>query len=72
LDEPEQTDVFPEIVPGMAGAVLSVMARDEGAPFPQAEVGVTVILPAVLPRVTVMELVLVPAVMLDPDGTVQL
>ena len=43
-----------------------------GVPAPQAFVSVTVIVPAVAPKVTVIELVPCPAVILAPAGTDQL
>ena len=61
------------MVPAAAGALLlTVTARLLAVPLPQALVGVTVTLPAVVPQVTVIEVVPWPAVTLAPLGTVQL
>jgi hypothetical protein len=52
------------------GDGLTVIARLEAGPSPQALLPFTVTGPDVFPRVTVMELVLLPAVIMDPAGTV--
>jgi len=71
FEEPEQIGVFPVIVPGVAGVILTVIGKVAIVPFPQAFVGVTVISPDVEPIVTVMEFVFVPAVIVAPVGIVQ-
>jgi hypothetical protein len=52
------------------GAVPVVTASVIAVPFPQALLGVTVILPDAAPAVTVILLVPVPAVIDHPAGTV--
>ena len=51
---------------------LGVIANADAADVPHAFVAVTVMLPAVVPVVTVIEFVVPPAVIVDPAGTVQL
>ena len=70
-----QTGVVPVIVPGVAGVPgLTVTAKLLAELVPQELVAVTVIFPfwPALPDVTVIELVVVPAVIVQPVGTVQL
>ena len=59
------------IVPGWAGAVAIMMALVLAALLPDALSAVTVTLPAVEPKVTVIEVVPSPAVIEAPVGTVQ-
>jgi len=56
------------------GIGLTVIASDEAIPLPQALVPLTLILPdiAVFEKLTVIELVLAPAVIVAPVGKVQL
>ena len=68
-----QTVAEPVIVPGVAGVpALTVTAKLLAKLVPQELVAVTVIFPfcAVLPDVTVIEFVPVPAVIDQPVGTV--
>lgn len=58
-----------EEVTGVA-LVFTVMLT--GEPVPQEEVSVQVIVPPLAPKLTVMEFVPAPAVMVAPAGTVQL
>jgi hypothetical protein len=55
----------------VVGDWLSEIVRLLLVPLPQVLVGITVILPAVEPKLTVMLLVFVPAVIEAPVGTVQ-
>ncbi len=59
------------IAPAGFAAPLIVIAALLEVPLPQVLVGVTLTLPAVEPKVTVMPVVPAPAVMVDPAGTVQ-
>lgn len=68
LEEPEQMVAVPEIVPGVAGRGLTVIANVTGAELPQPLFAVTVIFPLVEPAVVEMELVV--DVPLQPDGKV--
>ena len=61
---------MPVIVPGCAGAVAIVMALVAAELLPDALVAATVTLPAVEPKVTVIEVVPSPAVIEAPAGTV--
>jgi hypothetical protein len=60
------------MAPATPGALLTVIVREDGLPFPQLLVGVTEIVPPAVPKVTVILLVLAPDVMVAPAGTVQL
>ena len=57
-------------VPGVAGVELTVTARVAAELVPQVLPAVTVTFPAVLPQVTVIDVVPWPAVIDAPDGTV--
>ncbi len=59
------------MAPAVPGTVNMLTAIEAAVPLPHVLVGVTVTFPAVEPKVTVMLLVPVPAVMLAPAGTVQ-
>ncbi len=59
------------IVPAALGTELMVTAKLEAVPLPHVFVGVTVTFPDVEPAVTVILVVLSPAVMVDPVGTFQ-
>jgi hypothetical protein len=67
-------DVGPVIAPGVAGNSEIVNDNDEVFPVLHAVIGVTVTVPLVtlVEIVTVIVLVLLPDVIVDPDGTVQL
>jgi hypothetical protein len=68
---PEQMPVAPEMAPGVAGAVFTVTASEvAAAEFPQALDGRTETFPPEVPKVTVMDVVLEPAVIVAPVGTV--
>jgi len=66
--------VVPVIVPGVAGADITVTARALAELVPQLFPAVTLILPfcPAEPVVTVIEVVPVPEVIVQPVGTVQL
>ena len=59
------------MVPAALGAELIETAKLEDVPLPHVFVGVTVTFPEAEPAVTVMLVVLSPAVIVDPVGTVQ-
>jgi hypothetical protein len=59
------------MVPGVAGAVLTVNGKVAALEVPQEFVAVTVTFPDVEPAVTVIEVVPCPAVIVEPAGTVQ-
>jgi len=59
----------PEILPGVAGAEVTVTAKLLAELVPQPLLAVTLIFPEALPKVTVMEVVPCPAVMEAPEGT---
>ncbi len=63
--------MLPVIVDGCIGTVIVVTAKLLAVPLPQVLLGVTVMSPAVVPAVTVIVFVVCPAVMLQPEGTVQ-
>jgi hypothetical protein len=68
FDEPEQIVVVPEILPGVVGGVLTVIARVCAVELPQELLAVTEIFPLVVLAVAVMLLlVLLP---LHPPGNV--
>jgi len=56
---------------GWEGTVVTVTARAEGVPLPHAFEGVTEIVPAEAPTVTVIELVVPPTVCIHPAGNDQ-
>jgi hypothetical protein len=62
--------VGPEITEGCEGTAVVDTASVWSVPFPHELEGVTVIIPAVVPLVTVMLLVPCPAVIDQPEGTV--
>ena len=62
--------VLPVIILGCAGTVFVVTANVLAVPLPQAFDGVTLILPAAVPTVTVIEFVPCPAVIDQSPGTV--
>ena len=66
-----QTEVEPVIAPAAFGAGLIVIAFVASVPELQELEGVTEMLPAVPPIVTVIEMVPCPAVIVLPVGTVQ-
>jgi hypothetical protein len=68
FDEPKQTVGPPKIVPGVAGAVFTVIARVEEAEDPHELFAVTLILPLVALAVVVIELVV--DVPVQPPGNV--
>ena len=68
---PWQGLLFPVIGLGWAGTVIVVTASVCTVPGPHVFDGVTPMFPAFVPAVTVMELVVWPPVMDQPDGTVQ-
>jgi hypothetical protein len=70
LVKPWHSKEFPEIVG--VGAGLTEMAFIELLPLPHEFVPITDTFPDVVPRVTVMLLVLAPEVIVDPVGTVQI
>ena len=70
--DPLQMELGPETVPAALGKELTVMALLLAVPLPQVLTGVTVTFPLLAPKVTVMVLVPVPAVMEAPEGTAQL
>jgi hypothetical protein len=59
------------MVDGWAGITTGVTASVLAVPFPQAFDGVTVIVPALAPAVTVIELDVPPAVFVQPAGSTQ-
>ncbi len=63
--------VAPVMLPGAEGAEPTATARVDAELVPQLEDAVTLTLPDVLPKFTDIEVVPCPAVMLDPEGTVQ-
>ncbi len=67
---PLQTEAEPVIAPAAEGTVLIVIAVLLAVPLPQVLVGVTLTLPAVEPKVTVIPVVPAPAVIEAPAGTV--
>ena len=60
------------MAPAALGTAVKLTAIELVVPLPQAKVGVTSTLPAVVPNVTVMVLVPEPLVIDAPVGTVQL
>ena len=70
-DEPEHGAVKPLIALGCAGTVVMVVESVWAVPFPQPFDGVTVMLPDVVLGVTVIALVVVPAVCTHPLGNAQ-
>ena len=60
------------MVPAGLAVPLIVTGKLDDAPFPHVPVGITDTDPAADPKVTVMLVVFVPAVMFAPVGTVQL
>jgi hypothetical protein len=70
LTELSQTDELPVIAPAATVEGATVMARLDGEPLRQLLAGVTPILPEVEPKVTVIEVVPWPAVIVAPEGHV--
>ena len=69
---PEHGLINPEMVPGVEGVEDVIVAANMLAALaPQLLFAVTLILPELTPKVTVIELVVCPAVMVAPDGTLQ-
>ena len=66
---PEHIGVNPEIVPGVAGVVFTVIANICDELLPQVLFAVTVIFPLVVDAVVLMELVV--EVPVHPPGNVQ-
>lgn len=62
----------PGVVEVMVGAALTVTESVREVPDPHEVEGVTETVPPVVPMVTVILFVPVPAVMVHPEGTVQL
>ena len=60
------------MVPGVAGAGVSVTASWLAALFPQLFPEVTATFPEVVPQSTEMAMVFCPETMVAPEGTVQL
>ena len=72
LEVPLQVLLLVTVMPvGATDNVFIVTAREAAAEVPQLLPAVTVMLPPVVPEVTVIEVVPAPAVMLHPEGTVQ-
>ena len=63
--------VVPVIAPGVAGAPFKVIAKVEAALVPQLFVAVTLTLPEVDPKSTVIDVVPWPDTIVAPDGTLQ-
>ena len=68
--EPAHTALLP-VIGGVVGVELAETANITGVPTPQGEVSVTLTLPPVAPKVTVIEFVVCPLVIVAPAGTVQ-
>ena len=68
---PWHADVTPLMALGCAGMFVGVTDKVCAVPVPQAFDGVTVTEPEAAPTVTVMVLVVPPAVCDHPDGKVQ-
>ena len=62
---------MPVIVPGVAGLLVIVTAKTLAVLVPQPLLAVTLTLPEVEPKVIVAEVVPCPAVIVLPEGTVQ-
>ena len=69
---PVQTEVLPEIEPGVAGAVRTTSEVTTGELVPQALVALTVTVPDVVPMAARIEFVPVPLATEEPVGKVQL
>jgi hypothetical protein len=68
LEDPEQIVALPEILPGIAGVVLTVTAKVCGVDDPHAPLAITDIFPLELPAVVLMLVVV--DVPLQPPGNV--
>ena len=69
---PIQGVLLPVMGEGCVGVVIGVTESSVGVPAPQLLEGVTFTLPDAEPTVTVIELVVPPAVCVHPVGRVQL
>lgn len=66
---PSHCKVLPDMAPPEAGSGLIVIGVELLGPVPQAFEGTVVMVPGLDPKVTVIELVPCPAVILLPEGT---